>query len=234
MKKIVFIVLLSISIISCSDNSEKTMNLSGTVKGLKKGTLYLQKTKDTTLVTIDSLRIEGNGDFAFKTEIESPEILYLYLKKEDNNTINDRITFFGEPGNIIINTSWNTFDANAKIEGSASTKKLEEFKKIMSKFNTKSFEYLNAINSPDITKNKTAKDSIIALSNKNNLKSYLYTLNFALNNKDSYATPYIALTEVPDANVKYLDSIHKSLIPEVANSLYGKKLKTHINTIKTK
>ncbi len=233
MKKIIFIVLLSIAISSCGD-SENTMNVSGTVKGLKKGTLYLQKAIDTALVTIDSIQIEGNGDFTFKTEIESPDIYYLYLKKEDNNTINDRITFFGEPGNITINTSWNTFDANAKIEGSASTKKLEEYKSIMSKFNTKSFEYIGAINSPDIINNEAAKDSIIALNNKNNLKGYLYTLNFALNNKDSYVTPYIALTEAADVNVKYLDSIHKSLVPKVANSMYGKKLKAHIEAIKAK
>ena len=81
------------------------MTVTGNIKGLKKGMLYLQKIPDSTLISIDSLRIDGDGSFTFKTELESPEIFYLYLKKEDNNVINDRITFFGEPGTITINTS---------------------------------------------------------------------------------------------------------------------------------
>ena len=57
------------------------MILTGTVDGLRKGTLYLQKIQDSTLVNIDSVVVNGNPEFQFKTEIESPEIYYLYLKK---------------------------------------------------------------------------------------------------------------------------------------------------------
>ena len=64
-----------------------------------------------------------------RQNLESPEIFYLYLNKEDHNDVNDRITFFGEPGNIKINTTWNTFDANAKISGSETQKKLEDYRK---------------------------------------------------------------------------------------------------------
>lgn len=210
------------------------MNLSGTVKGLKKGTLYLQKIIDSSLTTLDSLEVKGKGDFLFEITVENPEIFYLYLKKEDNNTINDRITFFGEPGNITINTSWNTFDANAKIEGSKSTKKLKEYRNMLSEFNKKSLIYASIVNNSKTEYTVKALDSIQQLYNKNIVNSYRYTINFALNNTDSYAVPYIAVTEIPDANVKYLDSIHKSLIPAVANSTYGKKLKAHIEAVKAK
>ncbi len=94
------------------------MLVSGTIKGLKKGTLYLQKSVDSTLVNIDSLEIKGDGSFSFGHNIESPEIFYLYLKKQDNNDINDRITFFGEAGEIFIYTSWYSFDVDPEIKGS--------------------------------------------------------------------------------------------------------------------
>lgn len=38
------------------------MTVSGNVKGLKKGTLYLQKVNDTVLITVDSLQIKGDGN----------------------------------------------------------------------------------------------------------------------------------------------------------------------------
>lgn len=232
MKNLVIVTLLAALFASCAGSTENTMTVSGNVKGLKKGTLYLQHIADTTLVTIDSLIVEGDGNFSFSTELQSPEIFYLYLDKEDNNNINDRITFFGEPGNITINTSWNTFDLNAKVEGSKSHKKLMEYQKVMSKFNTKNLEYIRTGLEPEIQKNQAAWDSIQNLSDRNVKRGYLFALNFALNNTDSYVAPYIAVKEVADANIKYLDSINNSLSPEVAKSKYGKELKQHITQLK--
>jgi len=233
MRKLLFFFLFSILIASCgSDDAENLMTVSGRVKGLKKGTLYLQNIPDSTLVTIDSIVVDGDGNFSFETEIESPEIFYLYLDKKDNNDINDRITFFGEPGNITINTSWNTFDANAKIEGSKTHSKLEEYKKVMTRFNTKNLELINSSINPEVALDSLEIDSIQKISDKNMQRGYAYALNFALNNKDSYIAPYIALYEVSDANIIYLDSIHRSLSPEVADSKYGRGLKQYLDNIR--
>jgi hypothetical protein len=200
------------------------MMVTGKVKGLKKGTLYLQSLPDSTLITLDSLEVDGDGSFSFKTILESPEIFYLYLNKKDNNDINDRITFFGEPGHITINTSWNTFDTNAKIEGSKTHQKLEEYRKTMTRFNKKNLEIMQSTMNPENPLDSLQLDSIQRLSDKNIQRGYAFALSFALNNKDSYIAPYIALTEVSDANIKYLDSVNNSLSTEVANSKYGKAL----------
>jgi hypothetical protein len=219
--------------VSCGDdNNENTMIVTGNVKGLKKGTLYLQNIPDSTLVTIDSLVVDGDGSFSFKTDIESPEIFYLYLNKKDNNDINDRITFFGEPGQININTSWNTFDTNAKVEGSETQKKLEEYRKVMSRFNSKNLEFMQYAANAENPLDSLQMDSIQRLSDKNIQRGYAFALNFALNNKDSHVAPYIAITEVADANIKYLDSIYSSLIPEVANAKYGVALRDHLENLK--
>ena len=63
-------------------------------------------------------------------------------------------------------------------------------------------------------------------------RKYLFATNFAINNKDHEIAPYIALAEIYDINLKYLDTIQKSMTPKVAQSLYGKKLTSYVNDIK--
>lgn len=228
MKRIIFLVVCGVLLNACSTTTNNNMIVNGNIKGLKKGTLYLQHIPDSTLVTVDSVVIDGSGNFELGAKIESPEVFYLYLDKKDNNELNDRITFFGEEGTISVTTTWDNFDYNAKIEGSATHEKLEEYQEIMSKFNKKNLEIISASYTPSIRDNEDALDSIRAVSDKNILRGYLFAINFAMNNKDSYIAPYIGVTEVADANVKLLDSIYNNLTPAIASSKYGKKLQTLI------
>ena len=55
-------------------------------------------------------------------------------------------------------------------------------------------------------------------------RRYLYALNFASSNGDNVIAPYIALTEVSDANIKFLDTVASKLTEEVKVSKYGKLL----------
>jgi hypothetical protein len=64
-------------------------------------------------------------------------------------------------------------------------------------------------------------------------RSYLYTVNFAINNKDSEVSPFVAVSEIYDANVKFLDTINKILPPKIANSKYGIILEAYIETVKS-
>ena len=187
--------------------------------------LYFQKGMDTTLVTIDSLQITGDGNFAFEYDLESPEIFYLYLDKEDNNAINDRIMFFGEPGNISINTTWKSFDNNPKILGSKSHEKFEEFNDMISQFNIKELTLMQLISGPEMVTDSLNTDSIQQLLSQNILNRYRYTLNFGLNNGSSFVTPYVMLTEGKEANPKYLDSVYSILTQDVLDSKYGREFK---------
>jgi uncharacterized lipoprotein YehR (DUF1307 family) len=224
MKKIIFVLVSMLVLSSCGDNPEETLIVNGNIKGLKKGTLYLQHVPDTLLITVDSLAINGDGNFSFKTKLESPEIFYLYLDKKDNNDINDRITFFAEPGTITINTDWNTFDTTAKISGSKSQEKLEEYRQTMSGINKRNIEIMMKAAQPENELSQISIDSLENISNRNLQRGYAFAINFALNNKNSFIAPYIALKEIPDANIKYLDSIYGVLPKEVMDSKYGKEL----------
>lgn len=220
--------------ISCNQSPSKdSMVVLGQIKGLKKGTLYLQHIPDSTLVTIDSIEIDGSGNFKFDTKIKSPEVFYLYLNKKDNNIINDRITFFGEPGVIEINTKWNTFDSDPVIKGTSTNDTFMEYTEMMSRFNIQDMKLMEKAVKASNENNQVVLDSLQKAADKNALRRYLFVLNFALNNSDSYVAPYVTLNDAPNANVKFLDSIYNKLTPEVATSKYGKELELFIEEIKS-
>ena len=52
-------------------------------------------------------------------------------------------------------------------------------------------------------------------------RRYLYTINFAVQNPDQNIAPYLAVTQVFDANLILLDSIADKLTDEVKASKYG-------------
>lgn len=234
MKRRLIAILITALVLSCTDpEPANTMTLTGEIEGLKKGVVYLQHLPDSTLITIDSMAVDSEGRFAFTTTIESPELFYLYLKKADDNELNDRVSFFGEPGAITVRSSWNAFEQDMEITGSASNKILEEYRKVITRFNTRDLELLQASVSKPLEKDSIALDSLQQASDANLLRRYLYTLNFALNHKESHVAPYLAVTEAPDANLVYLDSIYSVLPEEVAKAKYGKALKALLDSRRT-
>jgi hypothetical protein len=224
MKKFGLLLLTLCCLAACS-SEEKNLTIKTQVQGLKKGTLYLQKIKDTSLVTLDSVLVNGQEEFTLKTFINSPQVLYLYLNKVDNNQYDDRLAFFAEPGEMVINTTLKNFDSDAVVEGSQNQEKLSEYRSMMEKFNSKNLEL---IKSNLLAQQKADQESIDSTekAHDNLLKRrYLYTVNFAINNKDMEVAPYLAIAEIFDANIKYLDTIYTSLTPKVQKSLYGQSLK---------
>ena len=236
-KSLPLIFLLLLSILLCCEYDSKpsgnTMLLTGKVEGLRKGTLFLQKIQDSILVNIDSVVIEGRPEFQFRTEIESPEIYYLYLNKEDGDSLNDRILFFAEKGEITINTLLKTFESSAKVMGSENQKLLQEYRKLARNFDDKNLEYIKAYYEAAKENNKTKERDSIEKAMDNLLKRrYLYALNFAITHGDNVIAPFIALTEVYDANIVFLDTVASKLTEEVKASKYGREFMDFIATRK--
>lgn len=223
MKKLAFIVLGLVILAACS-NEEKNLTINGKVQGLKKGTLYLQKIEDTTLVTLDSVKVNGNENFTFETFIESPQVLYLYLNKVDNSQYDDRVLFFAEPGEMAVNTTLKNFETDVVVEGSENQKKLMEYREMMQQFNNRNLDLIKKNLEAQQKQDTASIDSTQKEYSQLLKRRYLYTVNFAINNKDYEVAPYLAISEVYDANIKYLDTIYKSLTPEVKASKYGKGL----------
>lgn len=233
MKKTILALVALTSIIACTKNESKNnLHLTGNVVGLKKGTLYIQRLKDTTLVTIDSINIEGDSKFETNIVLESPEMFYLSLNRGISNSLDNNLLFFAEPGNIHIETNLDSFLYGAKVTGSVNHDLYEEFVKINSQFKEENLNIIEQKFKATKLNNIKKLDSLKTKEESNIKRRYLYATNFAVNHKDHEIAPYIALSEIYDINIKFLDTIQKSMTPIVAQSLYGKKLTKFVNDIK--
>ena len=233
MKKISIAFVTSVLLFACSEKKlENNLHLTGNIKGLKKGTLYVQRVNNNKLIALDTIAIDGNSNFETNIELKSPEMLYLFLDRGVSNSLDNNLLFFAEPGNVNIETNLENYIADAKVTGSKNQDLYYEFKKVDNRFQDEELSLIekkfNAIKS----NNEKEVANITAKQESNVKRKYLYATNFIINNKDHEVAPYLALSEIYDINMKYLDTIQKSLTPKVAQSLYGKKLNEYIASVK--
>jgi hypothetical protein len=218
------ILIIAILIISCGSN-ENEMIVSGNVDGLKKGTLYLQAEKDSLVVNLDSVYLRGGGNYKLSTNIVEPDIYYLYLDKEDGDSLNDIIAFFGNKGKIEINTRLSTFDSSYEIKGSRNSDLLKEYNSIMRQYNSQNLDLLEIFYNAQIENNQKSIDSVNSELEKLIRKKYLYTLNFSITNSENEISPYIAVSQIPDANIELLRKLYDTLTEGIKVSKYGKILR---------
>ncbi|MGL2994140.1 DUF4369 domain-containing protein [Flavobacterium sp. TSSA_36] len=233
MKKTILACIALATLMACSKKETTTdLHLTGNIVGLKEGTLYIQRLKDTTLITVDSIKINGDSKFETTLPLASPEMFYLSLNRGVSNSLDNNLIFFAEPGNINIETNLDQFSYGAKVTGSVNHDLFEEFKKINNQFKDENLTIIEQKFKATKFNNLKKLDSLIIKEESNIKRRYLYATNFAINHKDHEIAPYIALSEIYDINIKFLDTIQKSMTPKVAQSMYGKKLTTFVNNIK--
>ena len=234
-KSILAIGFLFLSLSSCNKELPKnTLEISGNIEGFKKGTIYVQRVKDTQLIAIDTVKINGDSHFTSTIKLDEPEMLYLFIDRGVTNSVDNNLLFFAEPGKMTINTNLDFFTADAKISGSKNQELYEEYRKVVSRYIDADLDLIKKrFESSKTNKSISSLDSIDRERDEILKKKYLYTTNFAVNNGKYAVAPYIALAEISDINVKYLDTIQKSMSAEISKSIYGKKLNKFIKERKS-
>ena len=218
------ILITAMLIISCSSNENKMIVL-GNVDGLKKGTLYLQAEKDSLVVNLDSVYLRGGGNYKLSTNIKEPDIYYLYLDKEDGDSLNDIIAFFGNKGEIEINTRLSNFDSSYEIKGSKNSDLLQEYNSIMRQYKSQNLDLFEIFYNAQIENNQKRIDSVNLELENLIRKKYLYTLNFSITKSENEISPYIAVSQIPDANIELLRKLYDTLPLRIKDSKYGKILR---------
>ena len=217
MKKLLLISFLFI-LTNC-ENNENNMTVKVKVENFKKGNIYLQKISDSALINIDSIFIKKNESIILKYNIDSPELFYLNLDVSD---IDNRIEFFGEKGEINIDTSLEKFNSDFKISGSSIDSLYRDYLSIIKKFNNQKLDLIQL--SFNLTKTEL-DDSLIKVQNQ--IKSldkrqYLYNLNYTVSNGNSFISPLVAINEFSESGKIVLDTIKNSMSKQVLESKYGK------------
>ena len=227
MNKYLTISTVLILFIACSSNEDK-MTLTGNVKGLKKGTLLLQKIQDSLLVSVDSVFVNGNSLFSFKETILEPEIYYLNVRLENGILKDDRISFFAESNPINISTTLTNFAIDAKVTGSNNQEKYKTYKKIIDRYSDINLELIEQSFEAKKQGNDSLANKLDSTQKLILAKKYLATISFALSNKDFEISPYLMVSHVNDTKLVYLDSVYNNLTPKIKDSKYGKDLESLI------
>ena len=195
------------------------MTVKVKVENFKKGNIYLQKISDSALINVDSIFVKKNESIILKYNIDSPELFYLNLDVSD---IDNRIEFFGEKGEINIDTSLEKFNSDFKISGSSIDSLYRDYLSVIKKFNNQKLDLIQL--SFNLTKTEL-DDSLIKVQNQ--IKSldkrqYLYNLNYTVSNGNSFISPLVAINEFSEAGKIVLDTIKNSMSKQVLESKYGK------------
>jgi hypothetical protein len=195
------------------------MTVKVNVENFKKGNIYLQKISDSALINVDSIFVKKNESIILKHNIDSPELFYLNLDVSD---IDNRIEFFGEKGEINIDTSLEKFNSDFKISGSSIDSLYRDYLSVIKKFNNQKLDLIQL--SFNLTKTEL-DDSLIKVQNQ--IKSldkrqYLYNLNYTVSNGNSFISPLVAINEFSESGKIVLDTIKNSMSKQVLESKYGK------------
>ncbi|MDP2088319.1 MAG: DUF4369 domain-containing protein [Flavobacteriaceae bacterium] len=226
--KRIFITVITFSLLfSCSSEKENQMTVKGTIDGLRKGTVYLQKIQDSLLISVDSTHLNGVNTFELKTIVESPEIFYLSI----NNTT-EKIQFFGEKGSFIINSRLDRFGTAFKVSGGKNQQYLEEHQAMIRKFNDRQLELIERNFKAAKAKNPLLAAKVQKEYNDLLRRRYLFTTNFAVQHADYEIAPFLALTQLNNAHIKLLDTINNSMSDKVKQSKYGLQLNKFVEKIK--
>jgi|TARA_B110000093_G_C12959833_1_gene406673 hypothetical protein len=195
------------------------MTVNVKVENFKKGNVYLQKISDSALINVDSIFVKKNESIILKYNIASPELFYLNL---DVSNIENRIEFFGEKGEINIDTSLEKFNSDFKISGSSIDSIYRDYLSVIKKFNNQKLDLIQL--SFNLTKTEL-DDSLIKVQNQIkslNKRQYLYNLNYTVSNGNSFISPLIAINEFSESGKIVLDTIKNSMSKQVLESKYGK------------
>ncbi len=231
MKKIALAAFTLFTLFACEKKETiegANVHITGNIEGLGQGKLYIQKIQDSTLVVLDSIQIKGDSHFESHLQLDSPEMLYLFLDRGQTNSIDNSLPFFAEPGTISIETTLKHFFADAKIKGSKNHDLWVEFNKINKRFNDENLNLIEKRLKNDLKPNQKTADSIETAYQKLLIRKYRYTANYAVTHGEYEIAPYLALSEIADITIPYLDTIQKSMKPKVAQSKYGKMLTQYI------
>lgn len=223
--------LLSLSALallaSCHSTSENT-EVTITIDGLKKGTVYLQKITGAGLINLDSVESNGKETLSLGLNLIHPELIYAYLDKADGSTFNDRLAFFAEPGEIQISTSLTNFENDAVIKAGEEHAAFKNIQEMLNRFTKKDFELMQLAQS-DRVNDERFVDSIVNQSNSNNLKRYQFIANYALSNPNQYVSAYLVASEGEELNPKWKDSIFNNFSEAIKKSTYGQLLNSQLS-----
>jgi hypothetical protein len=122
MKKILLLVAVALVLFSCKNLAEGEYEITGTVKGMKTGLIFLEKQSPMGMgpQAIDTVKIV-DGKFEIKGKTTEPEISFIQIDK-----VNGKVPFILEGGEIEITVDKDSV-FKSKLAGTYSNEEFSKF-----------------------------------------------------------------------------------------------------------
>lgn len=242
MKKIILLAAGVMALYSCNRLAEGEYEITGTVKGIKTGLVYLQKQSPMGFGSqaIDTVKIV-DGKFEIKGKTTEPEIHFIQIDK-----VNGNVPFILEGGEIEITIDKDSI-FKSKLAGTYSNEEFSKFNdesyKLQKKLQKKSKEF-EAKNKALIEEVQKTRDTVIA---KKLQEEYAPIQEEARKTMEDYTFAYpkshpksfisVLIVQMMANNPKYqpeIEGIYNSLDPALKKTKPGKSIKTTIDGLKKK
>ena len=207
------------------------MRVTVEVKELKKGTLYLERVQDSFLLAVDSILVDREEAVVLQANLEHPELFYILLDKNQTDDIDNRIPFFGQAGEISIQTTLDDYVTKAKVSGSPTHDIYNAYLRVIRQFNNEELDLHAAYLKSQVSQNFDSLSLVEQQTAILSKRKILFTVNFAVNNANSVVAPYLALTELSTVSKSLLDTIAASMSYDVGNSRYGRLLTQYLSDL---
>ncbi len=232
MKKIVFLIALSLSILSCSKVKKGEFLISGEAKGIPNGKMVFIKTQNDVglVLNVDSTKVK-DGKFEFKGKVKEPSIFALYVKD-----IQQPVPFIMESGEIVIKVDKDSI-FKSKISGTDSNDSFQEFNDKTNAINKRLVDYQNK-NIQKLMEAQQKKDNVTIENLKSGYVKIQKEVDDYMNQyPDSNPNSYISLLLVerlfnsPDFKYEKVKKTFENLNEEFRNTTKGKSISDKLKAI---
>lgn len=237
MKKIFFLVAAATLLYSCKNLGEGEYEITGTVKGMKTGLVYLEKQNPMMgSQAIDTVKIV-DGKFEIKGKTTEPEIHFLQIDK-----VNGKVPFILEGGEIEITVDKDSL-FKSKLKGTYSNEEFSKFNEESSKIQKRlqksvmDFQMKNmAVMNEAQQKNDTATMNRLRKEYELIQKPITdYTFSYPKSHPKSFIS--VLILQMMSGNPKYekdVEPIYNSLDPSLKKTKTAKTIKANIDSLKKK
>jgi peroxiredoxin len=225
MKNIFLFLLACLILISCSNRKETQYIISGTVKGVDTGTVYLQKMDSISWVNVDSATMK-NGSFEFKGSVVIPEKYKIILGGQPY-----AFPFFVENSDITVVLH---ADSTAKIEVSGSVTQdiyntyVAKSDSVQEKMKQLDVEYSRADSAGDTVKVKALESKFDAMDH--DIKDMI--LNFARSHNKSVVGPFLVIQNSYRFELADFESIVAAMDTSLRSSVYYQAVTKRVKILK--
>lgn len=238
MKKIILLVAVAVALYSCKNLADGEYEITGTVKGMKTGLVYLEKQNPMGMgaQAIDTVKIV-DGKFEIKGKTTEPEIHFIQIDK-----VNGKVPFILEGGAIEITVDKDSL-FKSKLAGTYSNEEFSKFNEESNKIQKKLQKSVMAFQMKNMAVMNEAQQKNDTVTMNALRKQYDaiqkpitdYTFGYPKTHPKSFIS--VLITQMMLTNPKYskdIDGIYNSFDESLKKTKPGKAIKENIEAAKKK